>query len=164
MRSGSPGMNLPSRGMCALADDRRGLQDRIAGNPVVILREVADQRDRDEVHHDRVDDFVRAEARLQHAGNARPRSRRHGDAAQRQRTACRRQSEHRHGRQTLHATPPIDPDPRRRERGDVELPFRADVQQAAAKRHGHREPGEDQRRGVETACSRCRRATRARCR
>ena len=39
-----------------------------------------------------------------------------------------------------------DADPGRGERGDVELPFRADVQQAGTERDRHREAGEDQRR------------------
>src|SRR5690349_21177182 len=39
--------------------DRRAFQNRIALFPVVILREITDQRDGDEVQHDRVDYFVR---------------------------------------------------------------------------------------------------------
>ena len=42
-----------------------------------------------------------------------------------------------------------DADPRGRERGDVELTFGADVQQAAAQRDGNGEAGEDERRGEE---------------
>ena len=59
--------------MCAFTDRSR-LQDRVTDNFVVILREVADQRDGDEVQHDRVDDFVRAKARFQHTGNGAPES------------------------------------------------------------------------------------------
>ena len=51
---------------------RRGLHDRIAGNLVVILGEVTQQGDRDEVQHDRVDDFMRSELRFQQTWNASP--------------------------------------------------------------------------------------------
>ena len=43
----------------------------------------------------------------------------------------------------------LDSDPGRCERRDIELAFGADVQKSTAKGHGHRKPGENQRRRVE---------------
>ena len=97
--------------------NRHRLHNRIAGNFVVILREVTDQRDGDEVQHDRVDDFMRAKPRFQDAGNRAP-ERAHQDRShktQRNQAATELVRE-------------CDSDPRGRERGDVELSFSADVE------------------------------------
>ena len=54
--------------------DRNRLHDRITGRLVVVLHEVTQQRHGEEVQHDRVDDFVRTEARFEYAGNCSPNS------------------------------------------------------------------------------------------
>ena len=105
-------MNVPSRGICAASLIRKS-PGLVAGNSVVILREVTDQRDRDEVQHDRVDDFVRTNT---------------PSALRESRPTTRDQDrgEHRirNGDERFANLIP----PRRRKRGDVELTFRADVE------------------------------------
>ena len=60
-----------TRDVSAPTDCRR-LQNWIAGHFVMVLREVADQRDCYEIQHDRVDYFVRSEARFQNSGYSAP--------------------------------------------------------------------------------------------
>jgi len=52
--------------------NRRSLQYRIARDFVMILGEVTDERDRDEVQHDRVDNFVRSKPCFQDTRNGAP--------------------------------------------------------------------------------------------
>src|SRR5262249_19517084 len=52
--------------------DWQCLEYRISLPPVVMLGQVADDVERDEVHHDRRDDFVSAEPCLQDAWYSRP--------------------------------------------------------------------------------------------
>jgi hypothetical protein len=103
----------------------------------MVLGEVAHEGDGDEIQHDRVDDFVGSEPGLQHARDGAP-----DGAGQHGREETQRQQ---HPRRTR---PQRDPDPGGHERRHVELPFRADIEQAAAERHQHGEAGEDQRRRV----------------
>src|SRR5947209_952315 len=66
------GNESSERGQARTRADRRGLHDRVAGNLVMILSEVTEQRDRDEVQHDRVDDFMRSELRFEYPRDASP--------------------------------------------------------------------------------------------
>ena len=104
----------------------------------MILGKVAHQRDRDEVHHDRVDDFVRSETRLEDSGNRAPR-RSGGDGRGK---AQRHEQRRRKIRKD-------DPDPGCGKRRDVQLAFRADIEQPCAKCHGDGETRENQRRRQE---------------
>ena len=161
-KSGITGINwLMLRNMCGFAN-RRGLQNRVARNFVMILRKIADQRDGDEIQHDRVDNFVRAEFRLQNSRNRAP------DAARRQSPSKYRAARAKSPASCIHdqltscaeniddRSAEFDADPRRRKRGDIKLTFRADIQKTAAKRDRDRQTRKDQRRGDKTACSRCR--------
>ena len=87
----------------------------------MVLSEVADQRDGNEVKHDRVDDLVRAEPRFQQARYGAP------DCARTDRGKAAQRHEQR-GRQVRER----DADPRGGKRRNVQLPFRADVEKAAA--------------------------------
>src|SRR5215510_1907725 len=97
--------------------DHGSLHYRVAGNFVVILREVTDERDRDEVQHNRVDDFVRSELRFQDSGDTAP----NRAGQDRSRTAQRNQEPRTQVGQS-------DSHPRCRKRRDVELTFGADVE------------------------------------
>jgi hypothetical protein len=82
------------------------------------VAEVGDERERNEVHHDRVDDFVSAEACLERSGIA-PHS------APGRRTREQRQR-HQMDRRQLR---PRRAHQRRHERAEVELAFDADIEQ-----------------------------------
>ena len=56
----------------SIGSDFSRLHDRIAGYLVMILRQIAAESDRNEVQHDRVDNFMRSKLRFQDAGNATP--------------------------------------------------------------------------------------------
>src|SRR6185503_15545689 len=102
--------------MCPFAD-HRGLQNRVAALFVVILRKVTDQRHRNEVQHDRVDDLVRSKSRFQNARNRPPKgaTEYRGEEAERNEQPWAEICE-------------LNSNPCCRERGDVELTFGADVE------------------------------------
>jgi hypothetical protein len=72
MRSGRPGINLPRVRECKrlVQSAQSPISDRLG--LVMILREVTDERDRDEVQHDRVDNFVRSKPCFQDSRNGAP--------------------------------------------------------------------------------------------
>ena len=98
--------------------------------------EIRHEIERDEVQHDRADDFEHVKARSQHRGDRRPR-RSGDDAARPARSGAARPP-------AAHACASAIADCRRR--ADEELTFGADVEDAGAKRDRDRESGENQRR------------------
>jgi hypothetical protein len=121
----SAGHHVPPRDHRAGADLRRAHRGRL----VERASEIGDERERDEVEHDRVDDLVRADARLQHARDRGPHGTRERGGGDR-----RRQQQHRGPgaeRRTRH---------RGREPAEVELAFDADVEQSGAESQRDREP------------------------
>src|SRR2546421_9727879 len=108
--------------ICAWAD-WRGLHDRVARNLVTILREVTEQRDRDKVQHDRVDNFMRSELCFENSGDAAPdcagRDRR--DAAQRQKHDCRQVKKGRDRGIAWVLNAELESDPCRGKRGNIKL-------------------------------------------
>jgi len=57
--------------MCCLADLGR-LNDRVARDLKIILCKITDQRNADEIQHDRVDHLMRAELRLENSRDRSP--------------------------------------------------------------------------------------------
>src|SRR4051812_25905803 len=112
-----------------LRTDWRSLQNRIAGNLVAILREIAEQCDRDEVQHDRVDDFVRSEPGFKHAGNSAPdrAGGDRGDATQGHQHDRRQMKEWCDGRVPWVLRPEFESNPGRRKGRYVKLTLGADV-------------------------------------
>ena len=104
----------------------------------MVLHQIADQPDRHKVEHDRVDHFVGPKARFEPSRNHSPHSARHQGREDRQ--PDQQPSGDRDPRQT---------NPGRREGADVELPFRADVEQSALEGEGDGQSGKDQRGRVE---------------
>src|ERR1043165_1682579 len=119
------------RNVCAFTDRRR-FRHRIAPNLVVTLRELTGEHDGDEVQHDRVDNFMRAELCFQHTWNPAP----HRTGEYGSQTAERNQQPRREIRE-------LDSHPCSRKRCDVELSLRADVKKAATKADKNRETCED---------------------
>ena len=121
----------------------------------MILREVTAEGDRDEVQHDRVDDFMRSKLRFQNAGNASPdRARSNsGDETERNQKNNREIRNRRiydvAGRRLNKDAAKLDTYPRSGKCADIQLSFGADVQQAATKRESDCQSGKNQRRGIE---------------
>ena len=100
---------------------RRFINLRRLGNHLSLFQidlcnQVARHRDGDEVHHDGVDDFVRAVSGFQDAGDRRP------SGARRHRGADTEGDEGNRGKVEM------KPYPSRGKRSDIELPLAADVE------------------------------------
>ena len=135
--------------------NRRCLHDRIAGNLVMILGEVAQERDRDEVQHDGVDYFMRSELCFEQTRNAAPNCAgddRH-DTAQWKQDKRRQVSDGRNydlpraGIDDGNSTQ-LNSHPGRGEGRKVKLALGAYIQKATAKRDGDSQTSEDQRRCI----------------
>ena len=123
--------------MCGCGD-RMSLKNQIAGILEVRLRQGAGETCRNEIHHDRVDHFVRAEPGFQNAGNSGPYR-----SGKDRRGACKRNE---HPRREIRER---EADPCRGQCRNRELAFCADVEQAAAETDCDRQTGEDQGSSVE---------------
>src|SRR5262249_30033441 len=112
--------------------------NRVARCLVVGLRKVAQEADGNEVHHDRVDNFMGSEACLEQTWDRAPETTRED---------CR-QNRHRNQK---HARKPAegDSDPGGGKRANVELTLRTDIEKPALIRERHGESRENQGCGVE---------------
>ncbi len=118
--------------------DLDGLRRHLPRLPQDVHDEVAREADGDEVHHDRVDDLVGPEPRLEVARKERP-----------ERPAGRGDDDEDGDQEDRRKPREDDAGPRAEERADVQLALAADVEEPRAEREGDGEPREDERARVE---------------
>ena len=126
-----------TRDVCAVADGQ-GFENRITLLLEICLRQSARDTHGNEIHHDRIDDFMRTKSSFQHTRNSCPK-RSTGDGYQtreRNEHPCRTIREGNSG-------------PGRGKCRDGKLAFSTNVQQPATESHSDGQSGKDERRRIE---------------
>src|SRR5262249_52569684 len=132
------GNDLPQTRNMGRTADGTCFENRITGFLEIGLRQSAGHTYGNEVHHDRIDDFMRTESSLQHTRDACPCSAAEdrGQTCQRNQNPCRTMGKR-------------NPGPSRRKCRDCELTLGSNVKQTTTKADGDGESGEYKRRCIE---------------